>query len=111
MRPLIIERFDILFPVTVIPFFNFCASLLIRVIHVLTVQSTVTVPVPEAICAVVQWLMRTLIIERFEIRFPGTVIPFLIFCSQVALSSNTCSRCAVYCYSAGAGTNVVLPTS
>ena len=47
MIPLIIERFGIRFPGTVIPFFSFCSSLLNRLIHVLAVQSTVTVTVLE----------------------------------------------------------------
>ena len=32
---------------------------------------------------------------------PGNRRNFLNFSSQFAHSSNTCSRCAVYCYSAG----------
>ena len=47
LRPLIIERFDIRFPETVILFFIFGASLLIRLIPILAVQSTVTDPVLE----------------------------------------------------------------
>ena len=65
----------------------------------------------QGISAVVQWLVSPLMIERFGIRFPGTVIIFFSFCSQFAHSSKTCLRCAVYCYSAGTGRNVVLPTS